>query len=288
MLICETASTEGKGPYRGNTISALGNAQTSSQDAELSAFFAPPFPYRNVWIDRGADGRTLVTITTNSALTKQEISAFKEDLRHRSVNIYGPVYYGEFSWNRTSADAAVTVTRKVEGEGDTIAISEGVARDLRSNEPLMSLTVSERELFIPLTGDFGKIWRKVRIIAEPEPPAPEPKTGRYPGSRVHRVLQDDTTRKQVIYAVRGRIEDVKDFFAKKLKEVHATFLLTGDLEGPSVPDEVFGIKTSARRIMLSGYTFKDKKLFHTEVTIRRADDPTLTDFVEVEVVENWS
>ncbi|RNC72740.1 MAG: hypothetical protein ED859_01905 [Desulfuromonadales bacterium] len=273
-------------PLQDKGVLAVEAADLSRENRELVQLFSPTIRNREVRVNAGKEGAKVLTIVTDSILTGRTVRKFNESLLAKGVSIYGAAYYGNFSWERTINDAAITATRTVTGEMDTIEISEGIVRDPKTNLPLMPLTVSIHELSIPLRDDFGKTWKKMRIIPDAETAAPEPKTGRYPGSRVRLVRQNDEEKRHVVYAVKGNLRQVEEFFDAKLKEAHRTVIVAGDSEGAPSPAEVFGIRTSAQVVVLSGYTYSDKKLAYTEVTLRRASDPNLAPYVEVEVAEN--
>lgn len=271
---------------KGTGYLAVEAHETSPENRELVQIFAPAISHREAKVTAGKGGTRLLTFTTDSILNGRAVRKFNQGLLQRGINVYGAAYYGDFSWDRTVIDAAITMTRPVAGVPDTIEISEGIARDPQSNLPLMPLSVSINDLTIPLKEDFGKTWKRVVIIPAEEPAAPEPKTGRYPGSKVRAVLQNDGERRQVVYAVKGDLKEVEQFFDTKLKELHRTVIVSGDADSTPSPAEVFGIKTSAQVIVLSGYSYIDKKLAYTEVTLRHASDPNLSPYVEIEVAEN--
>lgn len=257
-------------------------------DREMAGLFLPSISNSGLKVADGEGGRKLVTITSERILNGRAVRKFNESLLSRGVSIYGAAYFGDFSWDRTVIDAAVTATRKVEGEADTIEVSDGIARDPKTDQPLMPMTVSIHEMYIPLREDFGKTWKKMRLIPEAEPAAPEPMTGRYPGSRIRLVRQNGPDKRDVVYAVKGELGDVEQFFDERLRERHRTVIVAGDPSDSPSPAEVFGIKTSAQVIVLSGYSYASgtRKLSVTEVTLKRAKDPNLAPYVEIEVVEN--
>lgn len=260
--------------------------EISPESRELIQIFAPSIRHREAKVSTGKGGARLLTFTSDSILNGRAIRKFNQGLLERSVNVYGAAYYGDFSWERTVIDAAITMTRPVAGAADTIDISEGIARDPETNLPLMPLTVSINDLTIALKEDFGKTWKRVEIIPAAEPVAPEQRIGRYPGSKVRFVRQNDGERRHVLYAVKGDLRAVEQFFDGKLKDIHRTVIVAGDANSAPSPAEVFGIKTSAKVIVLSGYSYIDKKLAYTEVTLRHASDPNLSPYVEIEVAEN--
>ena len=260
--------------------------EITPENRELIQIFAPSIRHREAKVSTGKGGARLLTLTSDSILNGRAIRKFNQGLLERSINVYGAAYYGDFSWERTVIDAAITMTRPVAGAADTIEISEGIARDPQTNLPLMPLTVSVNDLTLALKEDFGKAWKRVEIIPAAEPVAPEPKIGRYPGSKVRLVRQNDGERRHVVYAVKGELRPVEQFFDGKLKEAHRTVIVAGDANSTPSPAEVFGIKTSAQVIVLSGYSYIDKRLAYTEVTLRHASDPNLAPYVEIEVAEN--
>ncbi len=258
--------------------------EASPAERTLAPLFSPSFQYRDITVTTEGD-RRLVTITSDRGITSRNVRKLNESLISRGISIYGAAYYGDFAWDRTILDAAITMTRKVEGEPDTIEISDGTVRDIKTNKPLVPLTAAVYELHIPVSTGFATSWKKQRIIPAVDIPAPEPRTGRFPGSRVFQIRENEALRRNVLYAVKGELREVEQFFDRKLKEIHRTVIVAGDVEGMPAPAEVFGIKTSAQVIVLSGYSYVNKKLVSTEVTLRRAGDPNLSDYIEIEVVE---
>jgi len=269
-----------------NTYLSVEAPGISPENRELIQIFAPSLRHREATVTEGKGGARLLTFTTDSILNGRVIRKFNQGLLERSVNIYGAAYYGDFSWERTVIDAAITMTRPAAGAADTIEISEGIARDPQTKLPLIPLTVSINDLTIALKDDFGKAWRRIEIIPAAEPLAPEPRIGRYPGSKVRLVRQNDGERRHLFYAVKGNLPEVEQFFDKKLKESHRTVIVAGDANSAPSPAEVFGIKTSAQVIVLSGYSYENNRLAYTEVTLRHAGDPNLSPYVEIEVAEN--
>lgn len=256
----------------------------SPAERTLAPLFAPSFQYRDIKVTSEGD-RRLVTITSDRGITSRNVRKLNEGLLSRGISIYGAAFFGDFTWDRTVVDAAITMTRKVEGEPDTIEISDGTVREPTSNKPLVPVTAAVYELHIPVSSEFATSWKKLRIIPSTDILAPEPRTGRFPGSRVFQVRENEPLRRNVVYVVKGELRDVEQYFDQKLKEIHRTVIVAGDSEGTPAPVEVFGIKTSAMVIVLSGYTYTNKKLVSTEVTLRRAGDPNLSDYIEIEVVE---
>ena len=260
--------------------------ETSPENRELLQLFAPAIRHREAKISEGKGGARLLTFTSDSILNGRAVRKFNQGLLERGINVYGAAYYGDFSWERTVIDAAITITRPASGVPDTIEISEGIARDPKTNLPLMPLTVSINDLTFALKDDFGKTWKRVEIIPTAEPVAPELKIGRYPGCKVRIVRQNDGERRHVLYAVKGDLREVEKYFDEKLKEIHRTVIVAGDADSAASPAEVFGIKTSAQVVVLSGYSYINNNLAYTEVTLRHASDPNLSPYVEIEVAEN--
>lgn len=260
--------------------------EASPAERTLAPLFSPSFQYRDITVTTEGD-RRLVTITSDRGITSRNVRKLNESLISRGISIYGAAYYGDFAWDRTVLDAAITITRKVEGEPDTIEISDGTIRDIKTSKPLVPLTVAVYELHIPVSSDFATSWKRQRIIPAVDIPAPEPRTGRFPDSRVFQIRENEPLRRNVVYAVKGDLREVEQFFDRRLKEIHRTVIVAGDVEGVPTPAEVFGIKTSAQIIVLSGYSYVNKRLVSTEVTLRRAGDPNLSDYIEIEVAETY-
>lgn len=280
------AFCQDKQPATGKDYLVVEASEAPQDERELVDSFAPSFASQEIKLSPGPAGRKMLTITADRNFTGRMVRKYNETLLSRGINIFGAAYFGDFSWDRPAFDASITVTRKYAAEPDTIEISEGIAQTAHGDRPLMPMTITADRLSIPLRGDFGKTWKKLRLIPATEPMAPEPKTGRYPGSRVYLVRQDDGLAKTVCYAVKGKLADVENFFEGKLKEVHKTVIVTGEPTSPPAPVELFGIRTSARIIVVAGYTYAQKKLHYTEVTLKQAGDPNLAPYVEIEVAEN--
>lgn len=275
-----------KQPTTGKGYLVVEANEAAPGERELVDSFAPTFAAQEIKLSPGPAGRKLLTIAADGGFTSRMVRKYNETLLSRGINIYGAAYYGDFSWERPAFDASITATRKCTTEPDTIEISEGIAMNPTGDQPLMPMTVATDRLSIPLRSDFGKNWKKLRLIPATEPAAPEPKTGRYPGSRVCLVRKDDGLAKTVLYATKGNLAEVEKYFEAKLKEIHKTVIITGDPTSAPAPVELFGIKTSARIIVVAGYTYAQRKLHYTEVTLKQAGDPNLAPYVEIEVAEN--
>lgn len=250
---------------------------------DLTTLFSPPFPHTGITIDDAGNARLLLTISTEGLLLPSTAREFTEKLRERGIHIYGPTFFGEFSWERAAYDAAVTLIRRSSDLPDTVEVSESVIKT-SDRRPIVALTVEENRVLIPLRADFGKVWRRVGIIPDKEPDSVEPKIGRFPGSRLRQVKQEGE-RTRLYYACKGELGEAVKFFDDSLRRIHKTVLITGDPAAPSSQSEIFGIKTYGRVITLSGHTLIDQRLSTTEVILRRADDPSLAAYVEMETAE---
>lgn len=155
------------------------------RDEYLTKLFTPEFPYETIKAVEDSKGRRFIVIRTKEKISGKALSEYDDLLLSRGVNIYGAFHYGMFSWQqRTVTDYAITITRKVEGEADTVEISESVVKDPKKQEPIVAASAKGKEIRIAIEQDFGKKWRKIKIIPDKEPDVPEPKIGRYPGSKL--------------------------------------------------------------------------------------------------------
>lgn len=251
----------------------------------LESLFSPSFSHSGVQVTDAGKGRLLLTISTEGLLLPSTAREFTEKLRERGVSIYGPTFFGDFSWERAAYDAAVTLIRRSHDLPDTIEISESVIRT-PDRRPIVALTVAEDKVSIPLREDFGKVWRRMAIIPDKEPDAAEPKTGRLPGSKLLQVKKEEgRADHHLYYSYKGELADAIRFFEAELRRVHKTVLVQGDPTGPSSQAVVFGIRTYGRVVTLTGHTWIDQRLSTTEVILRKPDEPSLAPYLEIETAE---
>ena len=269
-------------PAQGNETALAGSAARY----ELPSLFTPSFRYKEVKVARNNDGQILLTIVADEPLNPKKIRAFGEALLARSISIYGPTYFGAFSWGRTADKAAITLTRRARDLPDVIEVSESIVAQPKGTQPVVALTIADGNVYIPLSPHFGKDWTRIAVFPGSEPAVSEPKTGRYPGARLRQAIQGEGGERSLFYAYRGNIAEAAAFFHERLKQAHKTVIVSGDPAGPSSQTEVFGIKTVGRVVTLTGYSYASQRLTYTAVTLRKAEDPVLSEYVEIEVSEN--
>ncbi len=266
-------------PVQGDDTAAAGRY-------ELPRLFTPSFRCKEIKVARNNDGQMLLTIVADEPLNPKKVRLFGEELLSRGISIYGPTYFGAFSWDRTADKAAITMTRRAKDLPDVIEVSESIVAQPQGTQPVVALTVSDGNLYIPLSPHFGKDWARVAIFPGSEPAAAEPKTGRYPGARLRQARQGEGGERTLFYAYRGNIAEAAAFFRERLNRAHKTVITSGDPAVPYSQAEVFGIKTAARVFTLTGYSYASQRLTYTAVTLRKAADPALSEYVEIEVSEN--
>lgn len=250
---------------------------------DLAALFSPSFSHSGVKVAEAGNSRLLLTISTDGLLLPSTAREFTEELRKRGVSIYGPTFFGDFSWDRAAYDAAVTLIRRSRDLPDTVEVSESVIRT-PDRRPIVALTVTEDKVLIALREDFGKAWRRVVIFPDKEPETAEPRTGRFPGSRLRQVAKAGGSERR-FYACKGDLADAIRFFEAELGRVHKTVLMQGDPAGLSAQTVVFGIRTYGKVVTLTGHTLIDQRLSTTEVVLRKPDEPSLGPYLEIETAE---
>lgn len=258
-------------------------------DQFLVSAFTPQFPIRGITVEDFGQRDRLVRITAEQDVRGEALDNYVTLLLSRGISVYGATFYGSFDENRSTVEASITMTRKAAGETGTVDVSTSVARAKTGKGPVNPLFVNEKELTIPVEGDFGRKWRRLTILPEQEPAGEEPKVGRFPGARLRLaegLSANQGDRKRLVYAARGTVSDVAGYYAKALKNIHATVTTTGNPAASPSPTELFGIKTFARQVTVAGYTYRNRVMYYTEVTLKQGVDPNLAEYVEIEVLEN--
>lgn len=258
-------------------------------DQFLVSAFTPPFPIKIIDVEPFNRNDCLVKIVALHTIRGGMLDEYSSTLLSRGISIYGPTFYGSFDGNRSTVDATVTMTRKVAGNTDVVDISTSAVKTVAGTRPVPPLFVNEKELIIPVEGDFGRKWQRLTIMPAREPAGEEPKVGRFPGARLRQAetpAVGQGNRKRLVYAARAPLADVRDYYLKRLKEVHPIVTTTGNPAASPTPSELFGIRTLARQTTIGGYTYRNRVMYYTEVTLKQGGDPNLADYVEIEVLEN--
>jgi len=258
-------------------------------DQFLVSAFTPQFPIREITVEDFGQRDRLLRITAEQDVRGVVLDDYITLLLSRGISVYGATYYGAFDGNRSTVDASITMTRKSSGETGSVDVSTSVARAKTGKGPVNPLFVNDKELTLPVVGDFGRKWQRLTILPELEPAGEEPKMGRFPGARLRLaegLSAGKGTRKRLVYAARGALTDVASHYAKALKNIHATVTTTGNPAASPSPTELFSIKTFARQVTVAGYTYRNRVMYYTEVTLKQGVDPNLAEYVEIEVLEN--
>jgi len=285
------------------------------KDEYLKKLFLPNIPYESVKVMEDNIGRRFIVIKTKEKITNKMLNEYNDLLLSRGVNIYGTFHYGVFSWQKTVTDFAITITRKIEGEPDTIEISESVVKDPIKKEPIVAASAKGKEIRIAIESDFGKTWKKIKIISDKEPAVPEPKIGRYPGAKLKEVSSYGRGR-MLVYVSKDSLKEIVNYFEKKLKKIYKkvsipqkkeellkiyeeyekikkpyryAYSLEERIENPKLyahPLKIFGIRTISQRFDLEGSLETSTEYYFSEVILKRSIDPNLINYIEIEIREN--
>ena len=258
-------------------------------DEYLTKLFAPDFPYESIKVVDDSKGRRSIVIKAKEKILPNTLSRYDDLLLSRGVSIYGTFHYGVFSWQKTVTEYAITITRKVEGEPNTVEISESVVKDPEKQEPIVAASAKGKEIRIAIEQDFGQKWKKIRIIPEKEPVAPEPKIGRYPGFKLTYYRT-----KRWVFVSKDALKHVYDYYETKIRK---SFMKTYGFpfakemfENPKAyshsPIEVFGIKTMGRELWIRGYNqTPGQEWNYIEIKGYQSLDKDLHSYIQMEIVE---
>lgn len=267
-------------------------------DEYLTKLFLPGFPYESIKVVEDSQGRRFIVIRTKEKLEGKNLREYEDLLLGRGVSIYGTFHYGVFSWQKTVTDYAITITRKVEGEPNTVEISESVVKDPKKNEPIVAASAKGKEVRIAIEKDFGRKWKKIIIMPEEEPELKEPTLWRYPGSRL-RIIKDWST-----VGGKGRVltfvskDPLKRIYEHYLGKVKQTFIKGSEdpfaeetFSNPRGyshnPIKIFGIRTVGRDLRIRGYDqISPGKMNKIEIRFFQALDSNLSGVIQVEVWED--
>jgi hypothetical protein len=264
------------------------------KDEFLTKLFAPDFPHESIKVMEDSKARKFIVVRTKEKLAGGTLREYNNLLLSRGVNIYGTFHYGMFSWQgRTVSDYAITLTKKVEGDPNSVEISESVVKDPKKNEPIVAATAKGKEIRIAIEKDFGKKWKKIKIIPDREPNEPDPKIGRYPGSRLFKVNVYGEARIPV-FVSKDSLEQVYYYYEEKVKKSFETvydFPFAREMfENPRAYShssiEVLGIKTIGRDFWIRGYNKSiPTKWSSVEIKGYQSLDPNLSKFIQITIFE---
>lgn len=263
------------------------------KDEYLTKLFEPVMPYESIKAVKDSAGRKFIVIRTKEKITEKALNDYNWLLLSRGVSIFGTFYHGLFSWQKTVTDFAITITRKVAGEPDTIEISESIIRDPVKKEPVVAATAKGKEIRFAIEKDFGKKWKRIRLIPDKEPDASEPRIGRYPKSRLIDVQKFDGGHAVWIYVSKDSLKNITTNYKEKAKSVYTKISSDFDIHiGVETVNDpkayahafpVFGIKTISQKIDIRGYGSKFANSTH--IAIVRSSDPNLADYIEIRIEE---
>lgn len=267
------------------------------KDEYLKKLFTPNIPYESVKVMEDNIGRKFIVIKTKEKISNKMLNEYNDILLSRGVNIYGTFHYGVFSWQKTVTDFAITITRKIEGEPDTIEASVSVVKDPIKKEPVVAASAKGKEIRIAVEKDFGKKWKRIKIIPDKEPDVPEPKIGRYPGSKLrytHKWPASKGRRTMWIYVSKDSFKEITYYYERQVIQAYqkvttplALRRTTEKFENPNAyahPLEIFEIKTVGQKIDFFGHMpFRGEGT--VDITLRRSIDPNLRGYIEIEIWE---
>jgi hypothetical protein len=266
-------------------------------DEYLTKLFAPGFPYESIKVMEDSKGRRFIVTRAKDKIGGKTLREYEDLLLSRGVSIYGTFHYGMFSWDKTVTDYAITITRKVEGEPDSVEISESVVRDPKIQEPVVAASGKGKSIRIAIENDFGQKWKKIRIIPEKEPEAPEPKIGRYPGAKLryaHKWPTDQGGGREFIYVSKDSLKNIYDFYEIRAKKsfvkVYETILAREIVGNPEAyshnPIKIFEIRTIGRVFSIAGYNHVPREKWNSiEIKWQQGLDPNLSNFIQIEINE---
>lgn len=268
-------------------------------DEYLVKLFTPNQPYESVKMKANINGQRYIVINLGEDITFNNSLAFRKLLLSRGVSIYGSFWdgshFGIFHWKRRTTQSAITITRKVKEDSDAVEISECLVRDRSTGEPIEIISSSGREIRLAITDDFGKRWKKIKIVPDKEPDAAEPSVGRHPESKLREMCRLLNGDKSWVYVSRTSLKEVYAFYVKKIMESYPQinkdpFEKTKDQDATDLI-EVFGysmepekaIKTEGRMFTIRG--FERGKKEYVDIEGRQSADRNLKEFVEIKIKE---
>ena len=264
------------------------------KDEYLTKLFEPNIPYESIKVVEGSKEIRFIVIKTKEKISSKMMNEYNDLLLSRGVNIYGTFHYGVFSWQKTVTDFAITITRKVEGEPDTIEISESVVKDPIKKEPIVAASAKGKEIRIAIEKDFGKKWKKIKLIPDKEPDGPEPKIGRYRGSKLIKISSHGSG-KEFKYVSKDSLKNVSFSLYNKIQEKYkdnASSLPEGEesiINNPhfKLPIKPFGIKSIGKVINIDGFNpiTENNTPNRTEIKIIQSIDINLSEYIQIEIEE---
>lgn len=269
-----------------------GIGEKEVNDPYLVGLFTPNFPYKSVKIVQVSPRTRCIVIKAKEKITEEVGRKYNDLLLSRGVDIYGTFYYGFFSWQKSVTDYAITITRKVKGEPDTIEMSTSTVRNSKG-EPIVAVSISGKEIRIQVENYFGKIWHKVVIVPKKEIKAPDSKIGRYPGSKLIYAENWPYKGRTLRYVSKDSLKDISLYFYKKAKEIYED-AGPDPLKDPiftSNPDYLtditpFGIKCMGKFIYINASIAKEKPLPFINIRLTKSMDANLSQYVQIEIDED--
>lgn len=263
------------------------------KDEYLERLFTPDFPYAYVKVVEDFNGNRFIVVKLKEKVSKEILAQYTDLLLSRGVSIYGLFHYGIFSWQKTVSDFAITITRKVEGEPDTIEASISVVKDPEKNRPVVATTAKDKEIRIAIEKDFGKKWKKIKLIPEIEQNVKEPTIGRYPGAKLLRYWTTKDGKGRYYYFIaKDSLRSVGIYLYEKTKEKYKKVgkweYQEAIINNPNYRRaiEVFGIKTLGKRIAITGSDETEpSRIKLSRLHVSQSLDSNLKDYVEIEIEE---
>lgn len=268
--------------------------ETQIKDEYLEKLFIPSVPYEWVKVVEDEKGNRFIVIRLKEKVTKEIMNDYGFLLLSRGVNIYGTYHYGSFSWQTTVTDFAITITRKMEGDRNSVEISESVVLHPEKKEPIVAVAISGEEIRIAIEADLGRRWKGVEIIPEKELDYSDPQIGRYPGAKLRQVMDWGGNRISKYYVSTAPVKNIYEFYYGRVKERFGSIYsitfnnLSEKIENPkfrALPFKAFGIRTICQKFDIRGSkpVAGDKTV---RIDLLRSLDINLKDFIEVFIAED--
>lgn len=284
--------------------------ETEVRDDYLVKLFAPDIPHESVKVVEDSKGNRFIVVRFKEKIKDiQNTYNYNGVLLKRGVNVYGTYHHGAFSWQSHVTDYAITITRKVEGEPDTVEVSESMVTDPETGQPIVAASISGKEVRFAIESSFGNKWRKIRILPENDMQVrgtdlTSPDFPRYPGAVRAAFMEyffEDAYkhRKKIpkyvkeygywtIYVVKAPIKDVAMFYYKELKKeypetAYGSLYWEEQIANPSKAHyavKVFGVKTVGLYVIVEGYT-KKPPYRSTNIRLKQSNDPNLSDYTQI-------
>lgn len=272
-------------------------AERGDKDSYLTSLFTPQFPYKSVKVVEFKNGTKMIEIKGVNKITPKLQNEYNDLLLSRGVNVYGEYRHGYFSWQTTVSDYAITITRKVPGEPDTIEVSTSTVKE--KGEPVIAANVKGKTLQFIVEQDFGRTWKKIKIMPDKEPKIPDAKIGRYPGAKMmEKTLEfakgghSDGT---YFYVSKDSLKNVYKYYHEKCTKYYKIYhskneyesIITRVIENPHyrVPDNIFGIKTTGKFIGIHCFDSINNMSDDLTIKLTQSLDSNLMPYVQIYIHE---